>query len=221
MIALACGCSGVPAGPEPVQSTEATDSENEDKVSDSRGKLARRADEERINALERQVERLKMDLVRAENTLVAVESRLKSSHSRATAVSSLAEAQIQLNRTSEAAPWRTQEVERVRSKLDIAQKHIDNEYFGAAMFFIYRANRIMEQLDYEAGLVESTPNTMFVSRPRVNLRAEPSIDHEVLAVLGQGTPVVRETREGRWILVHTLDGLVGWIHNSLIDGKVD
>lgn len=188
-------------------------------VAEAESEAARRADEERIRALEREVERLKMDLVRAEDTLVAVESRLESGHSRANAVSSLAEAQMQLNKTSDAAPWRPQEIDRARGKLDIAQKHIDDEYFGAAMFFIYRANRIIEQLNYEFGIVEASPQAMFVNRPRINLRSRPSIEDEILAVLTEGTPVIREERQGSWILVHTLNGLVGWVHQSLVTGK--
>ncbi|MFZ0487250.1 MAG: SH3 domain-containing protein [Arenicellales bacterium] len=178
-----------------------------------------KADEERVRALEREVDRLKADLVRAEDALVTVESRLQSSYSRANTVSSLAEAHMQLNKASGIAPWQSHKIEEAQHKLDIAQKQIDNEYFGAAMFFIYRANRIVEELNYEVKLVETTPQTMFINRPRVNLRSGPSTEDEVLTVLAKGAPVIRETRQDDWILIRTLTGFVGWVYHSLVTSK--
>ena len=188
-------------------------------VPDVETELYHRADAERVQALEREVERLKADLVRAEDALITVESRLRSGHSRANAVSSLAEAQMQLNKASETAPWRPDIIEDARDKLDIAQKHIDNEYFGAAVFFVYRANRIVEELNYEASIVDKTSEVMFINRPRVNLRAGPSTDKEILTVLVRGTPVVREKKRDEWMLVRTLTGIVGWVHRSLVTSR--
>lgn len=160
-----------------------------------------------------------MDLARAEDALVTVESRLQSSYSRANAVSSLAEARMQLNKASGVAPWRSHKIEEARDKLSVAQKHIDNQYFGAAMFFVYRANRIVEELNYEADVVRTTPGAMFINRAKVNLRRGPSTDNEILAVLSKGTPVIRESRQGDWVLVRTLTGFVGWVYSSLVTGK--
>ena len=181
--------------------------------------VVQRMDDKRIQALEREVKRLKTDLLRAEHALVAVESRLESSYSRANAVSSLAEAQMQLNKASRVAPWRSRKIEQARDKLAVAQKHIDNEYFGAAMFFVYRANRIVEELNHEARIVEATPEAMFINGTRVNIRSGPSTDDEILAVLGQGTPVIRETHQDNWVLVRTLTGMLGWVHESLVTNK--
>ena len=174
---------------------------------------------ERVQALEREVQRLKIDLVRAEDALIGVESRLRSGHSRANAVSSLAEAQMQLNRAAKVAPWRSETISEARDKLDIAQKHIDNEYFGAAVFFVYRANRIVEELNHEADIVDKTSQVMFVNRPRVNLRIGPTTEDEILTILVRGTPVVRERKKDEWLLVRTLTGIVGWVHYSLVTSK--
>lgn len=172
-----------------------------------------RADADRVQALEREVERLKMDLVRAEDALTL------SDYSRANAVSSLAEAQMQLNRAAEVAPWRLETIKQARDKLETAQKHIDSEYFGAAAFFVYRANRIVEELNYEASIVDKTSQVMFVNRPRVNLRAGPSTDANILTILVRGTPVVREKKKDEWMLVRTLTGIAGWVHYSLVTSK--
>ena len=181
--------------------------------------LLRRADVERVQALEREVERLKMDLVRAEDALTGIETELRSGHSRANAVSSLAEAQMQLNKVTKVAPWRAEVVNEARDKLDIAQKHIDNEYFGAAVFFVYRANRIVEELNHEANIVDKTSQVMFINRPRVNLRAGPSTEDEIVTILVRGTPVVKEKKMDEWFLVRTLTGIVGWVHYELVTSK--
>lgn len=179
----------------------------------------RRAEIERVHALEREVERLKIDLLRAENALIAVESKLRRGHSRAAAVSALAEAQMQLSKASRVAPWRSETINEAREKLEIAQNHIDEEYFGAAVFFVYRANRIVEDLNYEANIVDNSTQAMFVNRPKVNLRSGPSTNGDILRILVQGTPVVREKQRGEWVLVRTLTGVVGWMHRSLLTSK--
>ena len=181
--------------------------------------LLRRAEIERVQALEREVERLKMDLLRAEDALVGVETQLRSGHSRANAVSSLAEAQMQLNKAAKTAPWRAETINEARDKLGIAQKHIDNEYFGAAVFFVYRASRIVEELNHEADIVDKTSQVMFINRPRVNLRSGPSTTDEILTILVRGTPVVREKKMDEWFLVRTLTGIVGWVHYELVTSK--
>ncbi|MDJ0956435.1 MAG: SH3 domain-containing protein [Arenicellales bacterium] len=181
--------------------------------------LLRRAEIERVRALEREVERLKIDLERAEDALVGVETELRSGHSRANAVSSLAEAQMQLNKAARTAPWRAETISEARDKLDIAQKHIDNEYFGAAVFFVYRASRIVEELNHEADIVGNTSQVMFINRPRVNLRSGPSKTDEILTILVRGTPVVKEKKMDEWFLVRTLTGIVGWVHYELVTSK--
>lgn len=181
--------------------------------------LMRRTETNRIQTLEREVERLRIDLIRAEDALIAVESKLRSGHSRAAAVSALAEAQIRLNKASRIAPWRQDTISEAKGKLTIAQRHINEEYFGTAVFFVYRANRIVENLNYEANMVKATEQAMFINRPRVNLRSGPSTNEDVLLVLNQGTPVVMERDNGEWILVRTLAGSVGWVHRSLLTSK--
>ena len=188
-------------------------------VIDSEAELIRRAEIERVHSLEREVERLKMDLLRAEDALIVVESKLRSGHSRAAVVSALAEAQLQLNKVSQIAPWRPDTISQAQDKLEMAQKHIDEEYFGAAVFFVYRANRIVEDLNYEANIVDSSTQVMFVNRPKVNLRSGASTQEEIIQVLVQGTPVVREKQKGDWVLIRTLAGAVGWIHRSLLTSK--
>ncbi len=179
----------------------------------------RRAESDRAESLEREVRRLRADLRWAEEALVAAESGLRGRHSRADAVSSLAEARIQVERAAEGAPWRSERIEEARAKLGEADRQIEAEHYGAALFFVYRARRIGDQLDQEARQVAATPGARFIRAVRVNLRAGPSTQDGVIGVLTRGTPVFPEGLDGDWVLVRTPAGSVGWVHTALV-GRV-
>lgn len=173
---------------------------------------------DRSERLEAEVARLRADLGQAEEALVRAESGLRGSHSRADAVSSLAEVRIQMERAAGRAPWRAEEIEEARLKLEEADRQIDAGHFGAALFFVYRTARIAEQLEAEAESVRGRPGTLYVRSARVNLRAGPSTDEKVVRVLGQGTPVFPERTRNAWMLVRIGSGSVGWVYANLLTG---
>jgi hypothetical protein len=176
----------------------------------------RRAEAERLEFFEREIARLREDLARAEASIVAMESGLRGSQSRADAVSALAEARIALDRVSRRVPWRKDRVEEARTKLAEAQHQLDLDHVGAAVFFASRAQGITESLSQEAKLVSAWPGLRVVAGERVNLRAGPSVQQPVLAVLAHETPVLPERGEGDWTLVRTPSGQVGWVHAPLL-----
>lgn len=179
----------------------------------------RRAETERAARLAREVGQLRADLQQAEGALVAAESGLRGSYSRADAVSSLAEARIRVARAGKAAPWRSTELGEARAKLDDAAIQVAEGHFGAAQFFVYRAERIGDALEAEAESVYATPGAGFIRGRRVNLRSGPSTDDSVLSVLTFGTPVFPESDEPPWVLVRTASGDVGWVHDTLINTR--
>jgi hypothetical protein len=178
-----------------------------------------RAEIERNERLGAEVERLRVDLGRAEDALVAAESGLRGHHSRADAVSSLAEARIEVERAGRRAPWRESEITEASAKLDEADRQIQAGHFGAALFFVYRARRIAQQLDREAERVAESSSARFVAADRVNLRAGPSTAQAVVTVVERGTPVFPEDEEGSWLLVRTSGGPVGWIYAPLLRAR--
>lgn len=178
--------------------------------------IYRRAEVDRASQLEAEVERLRADLRQAEEALVLAESGLRGNHTRADAVSSLAEARIQVERAASLAPWRGSAIAEARGKLEEADRQVQEGRFGAALFFVYRSTRIAELLEREAKRVSRRPGTRYVRAPQANLRAGPSTSEPVVGVLSQGTPVFPERQKDAWSLVRVTSGSVGWVHQSLL-----
>lgn len=181
--------------------------------------IQRRADADRVRALEVEVDRLRADLHAAEETLLAVESGMRGAQGRAEAVSALAEARIQVDRAARRAPWRGDVADEARKKLAEAGRQLGAGHIGSAVFFVSRASRIAESLVAESDRVASDPNTQFVRGSRVNLRARPSPQAEVLGTLAAELPVFVEGREGDWSLVRTVTGHVGFVHSDLLRAR--
>lgn len=175
-----------------------------------------RAESARADQLSQEVARLQVDLRQAEEALIEVESGLRGKHTRANAVSTLAEARILAKRAAQLAPWRGLEIKEVNNKITEAERQVQQNNPGAALFFIYRARRIAEYGLLEAEFVDRQDNTFYVEARRANLRAGPSTDASVLRVLARRTPVFVERQTDNWVLVRVISGSAGWIHESLI-----
>jgi hypothetical protein len=178
--------------------------------------IYKRAEAERLAWLESELARLRADLEQAEKTMTWLESDLRNSRTRAEAVSVTAEARVALARARERAPWRAEECDVAAAKLAEAERLLQEERVGAAIFFASRARRIADDVVAEARLVEQARDALFVSGERVNLREAPSTQSPVVAVLEQATPVFPERRSDAWVLVRTQRGRVGWVYASLL-----
>ncbi len=178
--------------------------------------ILRRADADRVQALEVEVERLRADLRDAEETLLAVESGMRGAQGRAEAVSALAETRIQVDRAARRAPWRIEDAEEARAKLAEAERQLAAQHVGPTVFFVSRARRIAESLTADADRVRANPNTAFVRGNRVNLRRGPSQAEAVLKTLPARFPVFVEGQEGDWSLVRTATGHVGFVRSDLL-----
>lgn len=207
---VAFGCASAPMEAPPVEPPKRVAAPSIDL------EIYRRAETERAARLAREVDRLKADLRQAEEALVMAESGLRGTHSRADAVSRLAEVRIQVERAAKAAPWRPEAIEEAQQKIEDASGQVEAGHFGAALFFVYRAERIASNLESEADQVYGSAGTRFIRGKRVNLRAGPSTQNTVIAVLTGGTPVFPESRERGWVLIRTANGTLGWVHDSLL-----
>lgn len=180
----------------------------------------REAETRRAEQLTREIERLQADLRTAEGALVEAESGLAGSHTRAETVSMVAVTRIKVERAAERAPWRSVEIDSARDKLAQAERQVENDRFGAALFFVYRARRVAESVLDEADQVIESARARLIRATRVNLRAGPSTQDPILAVLDQGTPVIPQLDQGSWTLIQVTGGPSGWVHRSLLGRPV-
>lgn len=209
--ALGAGCAA--HAPEPPPAEPPSERPEADAA------VYRRADADRMKLLELEIERLEADLRAAEQALVAVESGMRGGQTQAEAVSMLAEARIEVDRAGKRAPWRADVVGEAGGKLDEAERELAAGHIGSAVFFVSRASRIAATLLAEAELASKTPTTRYVNGDRVNLRAEPTTESQVVAVLPTELPVFPEADTNEWVLVRTVSGKVGWIHASLLRSR--
>lgn len=170
----------------------------------------------RGDRLARDAERLRADIRDAEQALVSLESGLKGMHTRADAVSALADARILVDRAAQQAPWRRDSIERAREKLAEAERHIEEDYLGSAVFFTARGRRLAEEVLAQAQALREDDSTLFVRPDRANVRLQPSVEAEVVVVLQRGTPVTVRGREDGWAQIVTRDDSGGWIFGRLL-----
>lgn len=180
---------------------------------------AKRELSERIVELENVVAKLQDRLAHTEGELAALETQLGETHNRADAVSALAAARVAVQRAARDAPWDTLEINAANDRLEVAEGHIDQGDYGAAAFFAYRANQAAERLISDAKQMDEPNITMFIKGERVNLRAGPSTENDILDVLDEGTPVFSIHRNANWVHVRTLSGEEGWVHASLLNSE--
>ena len=148
--------------------------------------------------------------------MVASDLELRVAHTRADAVSAVAEARIAVQRATDTVHWRPEQLEEARDKLEEAERQLQARRSGGAVFFASRARRIADGLNEEARQVAGNRSTRFIGAKPANLRMGPSTQRRVVAVLPRETPVFPQREQGRWVLVRTLAGPVGWLHASLL-----
>ncbi len=179
----------------------------------------REARADRSAHLEREVARLQTELERAEHAIATEPDAASGAQSRAKAVSSLAEARIAVERAQHMAPWRRTAVGRAQAKLDEADRQLRRNRPSAALFFASRAKRIADGVNQEALRVARSSSTRFVGAHRANLRASPSTDSPIVAIVAGGSPVFSEREKKGWVRVRTSSGRTGWMHQSVFASR--
>lgn len=179
--------------------------------------LSRQVSRHHVAKLKNDAVRLREDLARAEQALAATDTSV--GYTSADAISALAEARVQTQGATNEIPWKREQIEQARAKLDTAKAHIDARNFSAAMYFIYRAQRITEEVKKEAQLVRANRGTLFVKAKRLNMRLGPSKQYDVITVLIEGAPVFPQNADKDWRLVRTANGFLGWVYGPMLSSK--
>jgi hypothetical protein len=164
-----------------------------------------------IGQLQAQIRRLGSDLAQAEKALITAESSLTGVHTRAQAVRALAEARNEIDEARVRAPWRRDQVDAASRKLDEADRQLRAGHIGASILFASRALRIADGLNDEARAVRTGKKAKQIGARPVRLRSTASAKGKLVEVLPPRMPVFPEEVHGKWVLVRTLSGKVGWL----------
>lgn len=185
-------------------------------------KIRRHEDDQR--RLEEQLALLKRELDFTETEMIRTKARLKGIETKAEASSAIAEGRILLGRMIEEKGTRSQDVQRAQAALQRAENLLQEENFGAAIFFAQKAQdaaakaRELRSAQYAQNATERpAPNASYtVKASSANLRKGPGTTEAVVARVVKGTRLKASVVRGDWIRVEHA-GATGWIHRSLLE----
>lgn len=171
-------------------------------------------------AQEELLEQMRTDLLAAVDEATQAKSALEKPGSRATAIATLAEARIALDKARQ-HPL----ADRVKGHLDSAERMIAAASrqqaagnFNGAFYFARSAERTVEGALKLAQLeAEQSGRVLVVALAQANLRQSPSPEGDKIAQLGQGAKVIQLEKRGEWIRVYVQEsGVTGWLHVSVV-----
>ena len=169
-----------------------------------------------IGQLQSEIRRLSSDLKQAEKALISAESSLTEVHTRAQAVRALAEARNEIEQAVIQTPWRRKEAEVASRKLEEADRQLQAGHIGASILFASRARRIASDIGAEARTVRGGKKAKQIGARPVRLRSTASSKGKIVAVIPPHRPVFPEKVHGKWVLVRTLSGKVGWVPTTAL-----
>lgn len=184
---------------------------------------ARRAEEEKRRVEEENAAR-RRELEATETELIRTKARLKGLETRAEAASAIAEARI-LVRRAEGGRARSADVARAQDSLSRAEELLQEDNFGAAIFFASKAQDLVAKLNEpRAAAAPAAPDgerpaprpTCVVRAATANLRAAPTTSAPVLAALTRGTTLQALAVRNGWTKVKHGEA-VGWILTRLVE----
>jgi hypothetical protein len=157
-------------------------------------------------------------------------AKLQSQASRAEAASGLAEAEIAVQRL-ERQPGGTglSEYAEARVRIEESSTEFGQENFGGALYLATQARALAsaaaERLLDRGGEVRpdetvfATPVPLRTVDRRANVRGGPGLEHDVLATLEPGTPLIGQSYTSEWVRIVRDDGSEGWIFHTLVTGR--
>lgn len=175
-----------------------------------------RAYRERMLLLETLMDRQRLEYRALSDEVKTLEATFGIGMSRAEAVTYLAEAEILLRRARDDARIDRLRLDSAQDKLADAKSHLDRGNIGAAVFVAHLARRLAR-----VPLADSrdTDEVLRVRSERANLRAGPTLDSRIVAVLDKDAQVYKTAQLGKWILGYTSNWHVGWISNKVLAPK--
>ena len=75
--------------------------------------------------------------------------------------------------------------------------------------------------EYRAGITASKEvNKIMITVTKSNIRKGPGKDYKIIAVSKKGTELEFLGKSGNWVKVKTVSGKVGYVYNTLVQGKI-
>ena len=185
---------------------------------------ARRSEDEQ-RRLEEQVALRQRELEVTETELIRTKARLKGLETRAEASSAIAEARILVQRLKDRG--RSATLNAAEESLGKAETHLQDDNYGAALFFALRAQDIVtKSRDGGRPSPAGTPNaseqereapqsTYVVAVDKANIRESPSTESPVIGEATRGTEVRALVLRGSWVKV-THGDVTGWVSLRLL-----
>ncbi|MCK4774559.1 MAG: SH3 domain-containing protein, partial [Candidatus Krumholzibacteria bacterium] len=165
-----------------------------------------------------ELENMKSDLRRVENQFVSLEKRLRLNETKASAVASVAEAQLLFEKMLESGAdiLDSLTVSEVTTKLKTSDEMIKKRNYAAAVYFSNRAMRILNQSERRVNIVMTDGDSRIIAVSLANVRSGPGPRYEIIEKLSYGTVIVQMETNANWSKNRTKDGTAGWVHKSLI-----
>jgi hypothetical protein len=186
-----------------------------------------------LQLLERdaQVKEINKKLDDATVEVVRAKAKLQSLESKAEAASTLAEGEIAMKALkSKVAGAKDPGLVQTESLLNSSNQELKKENYGGALYLAAQAKTLIkEQQERLKGQEENSklegevpfaiPLQLRVVNA-ANLRMGPGVDTPIVFTMKEGQALVGYSYRGLWVRVKTDDGHGGWIHYSLVDGRL-
>jgi len=168
--------------------------------------------------LKDELENMENDLDRVEKQFVSLEQRLKLKETKASAVASVAEAQLLFDKIfkNEAEVLDSLTVSEIRAKLIASDDMIKKRNYAAAVYFSNRAMRILNQTERRMNIVMADGVARIIAVSLANVRSGPGSGYEIIEKLNYGTVIVQIETDAGWSKIRTKGGTAGWVHTSLV-----
>ena len=158
-----------------------------------------------------ELERTREVLEYAERQFIALERGLRQKETRASAVATIAEAQLRYDRAVQSNPALLDDphVGEALAKRQLADHMLNEQRYAASVYFAHRATELVDIA------VSAARPVRFVKVSNANMRSGPGLSHDVVAKLDRGTVLVQLASEADWFRVEIPGGQAGWVHESV------
>jgi hypothetical protein len=177
--------------------------------------------EDEQRRLEEQLALRQRELEVTETELIRTKGRLKGVETRAEASSAIAEAEILTGRLDTRGRAGTTRKD-AEGELAKAKKLLDEENYGAALFFAMKAQNMVTKVgdsrpaaDTRDADKPAPQGTYVVSASSAHIRQSPSTDAPVVGTARQGDPLKALAVRGAWVKVAYGD-VTGWVSLKLL-----